>query len=151
MKPSALGWLKAFMWFVCIFHVTVGLALNLNIGLKELVASGIYGASVDWSNAQFVYILKPLGAFMIALGVMAGVVARNPLAHTGIMYGFVMLFTLRALQRLVFMADTHAAFAIPPGRSMVNMGAMLVLAVSLLLLARASAAGSSRRQGSAHR
>ena len=145
MKNPTLGWLKTFMWFVCIFHVTVGVTLNLNIGLKEWVASGLYGASVDWNNAQFVYILRPLGAFMVALGVMAGVAARNPLAYSGIVNAFVMLFILRALQRLVFMADTHAAFAIPPGRSLVNMGVMFVLAASLLILARASAAGSARR------
>jgi hypothetical protein len=146
MNNSALGLLRVFLWGICIFHITVGLALNLNIGLKEWVGSGIYGASVDWSDAQFVYILKPLGAFMIALGIMAGIAARDPLGKRAIVYGFALLFTLRGLQRLVFMRDTEAAFAIAPGRSLGTMAVMLLLAIVLLFLARAASGPAGQPQ-----
>jgi hypothetical protein len=149
MKNPVLGWLKAFMWFVCLYHVTVGLALNLNLGLKEWVATIFYGATVDWKDAQFVYILKPLGAFMIALGFMAAVAARDPLGRLGIVYGFALLFTLRALQRVVFMADSQAAFSIAPARALSTMGFMLLLAAALVVLSRTAAASSTRGVGPA--
>ncbi len=142
---KSVGMLKAFMWFVCAFHVVVGLALNVDLGLREWVASGLYGATVNWSDVQFVYILKPLGAFMIALGVMAAVAARDPLANRGIINGFVLLFTLRGLQRVVFMGDIQSAFAISPSRSMSTMVVMLALAGWLLILARSASAPTGVR------
>jgi hypothetical protein len=145
MKNSSVGLLQICMWIVCIFHVSVGLALNLDIGLKEWVGSGIYGARVDWSDAQFVYILKPLGAFMIALGIMAGIAARDPLGKRAIVYGFVVLFCLRALQRIVFMGDTQATFAIPPARSLTTMVVMFAIAALLVILTRAAGAAPAGR------
>ena len=76
---TALQLLKASLWITCAFHILVGLSLNLDIGLKEWVGSGLYNAQVDWSQPQFVYILKPFGAFMFVLGIMAAIAARNPL------------------------------------------------------------------------
>ena len=36
-----------------------------------------YGAQVTWTP-EFLYIVKPIGAFMIAIGVMAAAAARDP-------------------------------------------------------------------------
>ena len=102
---NKLAFSRFALWFAAAFHLIVGLALNLDTGFKQWVAASLYGASVDWSNAQFVYILKPLGAFMIALGVMAAMAARDPIGRRGIVYAFSLLFLLRGLQRLVFLND----------------------------------------------
>ncbi len=145
MKNSAVGLLRVCMWGICIFHVTVGLALNLNIGLKEWVGSSLYGAQVDWNDDQFVYILKPLGAFMIGLGIMAAIAARDPIGKRSIVYGFATVFCLRALQRLVFMGDTEAAFAISPARSLATMVVMFLFAAVLVFLARSAGASPAGR------
>ena len=138
MKSNVLGLLKTVLWGVCAFHVLVGLSLNLPLGLKEWVASGLYGARVDWSDSQFVYILKPLGAFMIALGFMAGIAASNPLGNRAIIYGFAVLFILRGLQRIVFLNEIQDTFAIAMPRHFGTMIIMFLLATTLLVLARAS-------------
>ncbi len=56
---TALTLLKAALWITCAFHILVGLSLNLPLGagLKEWIGAGLYGAQVDWSQSQFVYIL----------------------------------------------------------------------------------------------
>jgi len=120
------------------------LSLNVDLGLREWVGSSLYNARVDWSDGQFAYIMKPLGAFMIALGIMAAMAARNPLGNRAIIIGFVILFTMRGLQRLLYMREIESVFAIPTSRSMVQMVVMLALAVGLVLLLRAASAGGSR-------
>ena len=83
---GSLKFLRWFLWFVCIFHVGIGLALNLDLGAKEWIAR-LYSANAHWDDPQFVYILRPLGAFMIVLGIFAAVAARNPLRYPTIAYG----------------------------------------------------------------
>jgi hypothetical protein len=118
--------------------------LNVDLGLREWVGSSLYNAQVDWSDGQFAYIMKPLGAFMIALGVMAAMAARNPLGNRAIIVGFVVLFTMRGLQRLLYMNEIESVFAIPASRSLVQMVVMLALAVALGLLLRAASGGTGR-------
>jgi len=109
------------------------------------VGGTLYNAQVDWSDGQFAYIMKPLGAFMIALGVMAAMAARNPLGNRSIIIGFVILFTMRGLQRLLYMAEIESVFAIPSSRSLIQMAVMLALALGLFLLLRAASAGEGRQ------
>jgi len=142
---SNVARLRWFLWIVCAFHVLVGLSLNVDLGLREWVGGTLYSAQVDWSDGQFAYILKPLGAFMIALGVMAAMAARDPLGHRSIIIGFAVLFTMRGLQRLLFMGEIERVFAIPSSRSLLQMVVMLSLALALVLLLRAASAGGGRQ------
>jgi hypothetical protein len=128
--------LQLFLWFVCAFHLIVGLSVNMPLVPLEVIAS-YYGARVDWTP-QFVYILKPLGAFMIVLGGLAAAAALKPLQHKTVVYGFVALFSIRALQRLVFQQEISSAFGIAPQR---NLGAAIfffALAAVLFVLYRAA-------------
>ena len=147
MSNPKVRWLSLFMWIVCAFHILVGLSLNLDLGLREWVAGTLYSAHVDWSDGQFVYILKPLGAFMIALGIMAAIAARDPLGNRSIIFGFSVLFTLRGLQRLLFMDEIQRVFSIASSRSLLQMVLMWALALSLVLLLRAASGGTGRREG----
>jgi hypothetical protein len=134
MKLNALKLLQILLWLICAYHLMVGLTLNLDIGLKEWIGASLYGAQVDWSQPQFVYILKPLGAFMMALGLMAGMAAHHPLSNKAIIYGFAALFILRGLQRIIFMQEIETAFAIDPVRHFGMMIFMFGLAAALLIL-----------------
>jgi hypothetical protein len=128
----ALKLLQVALWITCAFHVLVGLSLNLDIGLKEWVGSGLYNAQVDWNQPQFVYILKPLGAFMFALGIMAAIAARNPMHHKLTVYGFALLWLIRSLQRIIFWQEIQDAFAISTG-SMIS-GTIIVFLSGVLLV-----------------
>jgi hypothetical protein len=130
---------------VCAFHILVGLSLNVDLGLREWVGSTLYNAQVDWSDGQFAYIMKPLGAFMIALGIMAAFAARDPLGNRAIIIGFACLFTMRGLQRLLFMNEIESVFAIPASKGMLQMVVMLSMAAGLMLLLRAATSGNVSR------
>ena len=58
-------------------------------------------------DTELCYILKPLGAFMVTLGILAAAAALNPTRNRVIMYGFVILFLGRALQRLVWAQEVQ--------------------------------------------
>jgi hypothetical protein len=128
--------LKAYLWFIAAFHLLVGLAVNTSPSLTQSIARG-YGATVDWTP-QFTYILHPLGAFMIALGVLAAAAARDPRRYSAVVGGFVLLFAIRALHRVIFGDAITTAFGISASRNMVNMAVFALQAVLLFVLWRAA-------------
>lgn len=134
MKTTSFKVLTVLLWFVCAAHVLIGLSLNVSSGLTEIVAS-IYGAQVEWTP-QFVYILKPLGVFMFVLGLLAAVAARDPLANKEIVYGFCLIFVLRALQRLVYLGDIRETFGIGASRNITMSVFFLLLAAAIFWLFR---------------
>jgi len=134
MNSSAVRLLQAALWSFCAFHVIVGVGLNVSGDFPKAMAAWYGATSVNWDE-QFVYTLKPLGAFMLVLGALAGVAALNPLKHREIAYAFAGLFILRALQRLAF-GEEVAAFGIPPERNMANMAFFLLLGLAVLGLLR---------------
>jgi hypothetical protein len=136
MNPKALQWLKLVMWGVCAFHVIVGIGLNVSPAFPKAMA-GYYGATVAWSP-EFLYIIKPLGAFMLVMGVLAAVAATNPLKNTPIIYGFVLLFVLRTLQRVIHQGELLDIFGIPAKHNVGNMVFFAGLALTLFLLLRAA-------------
>lgn len=136
MQTTATRLLTAYLWFIAIFHLFVGLSVNFSESFTRMIARG-YGATVDWTP-QFSYILHPLGAFMIVLGLLAAVAARQPARYPAVIGGFVILFTIRALHRLVYQDVLATAFGISPSRSMATMVVFLAQAVALFLLWRAA-------------
>ncbi|MDH3265709.1 MAG: hypothetical protein OEM25_01980 [Gammaproteobacteria bacterium] len=135
MKSKTFSILQVFLWGVCAFHVIVGIGLNVSASFPQTVAE-YYGAQVAWTP-ELLYIVKPVGAFMLALGALAGVAARDPLAHRAIVYGFVMLFTMRGLQRIVFQNEIGTALGIESGRNIGNALVFLLMAAALVFLLRA--------------
>jgi hypothetical protein len=136
MQSTSLRVLKAYLWFIALFHLVVGIAVNVSPGMTRSIAAG-YGATVDWTP-QFVYILHPLGAFMIALGLMAVAAARDPHRYEWVVLGFVALFAIRALHRILFADVLSSAFSIAPSRNTINMVVFVVQAILLFMLWRAS-------------
>jgi len=142
MQNGALRVLKGYLWFIAAFHLFVGIAINVSQRATEAIARG-YGARVDWTP-QFVYILHPLGAFMIALGLVAIAAAREPLRYSGVVLGFVILFAIRALHRVVYGDVLANVFSIAPRRNTANLVIMAGQAVLLFLLWRAARTAEPR-------
>lgn len=130
---SGMWILRVFLVLICAFHVIVGVGLNVSPEFPKSMATYYGAAEVDWTP-QFVYILRPLGAFMLVLGLLAAVAVGDPLKHRAICYGFAALFIIRGLQRLVFQADIQAAFGIGPGRNLANMIFFVGMGTVLLVL-----------------
>lgn len=136
MKSKRFVALQVLLWGICAFHIIIGLGLNVSPDFPQLVAQ-YYGAEVAWTP-EFLYVVKPVGAFMLVFGVLVGVAARDPLAHGPIVYGAVLLFILRGLQRIVFQDEIGAALAIGASRNIGNAIFFLLLAAVVFLLYRAA-------------
>lgn len=135
MKSGLHLVLQILLWGICAFNVIIGLGLNLSPDFPQVVAS-YYGAEVEWTPT-FMYIIKPLGAFMITVGLLAGIAARDPLQHVGIVYAVALLFLMRGLQRFVFMDEIANAVHIELGRNAVNGVFFIALAAVLVIVHRA--------------
>lgn len=142
MSDASLRVLKAMLWFVCAFHVIVGLGLNLWPDFPQLMAQ-YYGARADWTP-QFVYILKPLGTFMLALGILAAAAARNPLGNGTTVYAFVVVFLMRAGHRIVLWPVIRDAFEISAARNFFNAAFFFVLAATLFVLYQRASRNAAR-------
>lgn len=134
MQSNSLKILQILLWMVCASHIGIGLGLNVFPGAAQVIA-GVYGAQVDWTP-EFTYIIKPLGAFMFALGLICIAAARDPIGNRAIIYGFVTLFVIRAVQRLVFADEIAETFAIEMARNLGNMVFFLGLGAALVVLDR---------------
>lgn len=141
MNNNTVRVLQGYLWLICAFHVAVGAGLNLFPGMPSLMAD-MYGAELP-SSASFDYILKPLGAFMFVLGIMAAAAALQPARYRAVIYGFAALFAIRALQRVIHSQEITDVFAISSSRNLGNMVLFFGMAVALVVLERLSAPGSS--------
>ena len=141
MNSKLNGLLQVLLWFVCAFHLIVGLGLNLSSGFPQIMA-GYYGATVNWTP-ELLYILKPVGAFMIAIGIMAAAAARDPLGHRSIVFGLVALFVIRGLQRIAFAEEIGNAVGIESTRNIINAVVFLLLGGVLFFLYNAASKRAS--------
>ena len=121
------------MWMVCAFHVLTGAGLNLSSDFVNTAANW-YGAEVTQWSPQFRYILRPLGVFMVALGVLAAVAALKPLQNRTTIYVFAGIFIVRALHRLVWGQEISDIFGIASSRNVSNMIFFFALAAVLIVL-----------------
>jgi hypothetical protein len=111
--------------------------------------ASVYGAEVNWTP-EFTYIIKPLGAFMFVLGLICIAAVRNPLKNPMIIYGFAVLFVIRAMQRVLFAQEIFETFSIGVSRNIVNITFFFAMAAVLIVLerlARREAAGPATASG----
>src|SRR5579871_1770809 len=103
--------LQAHLWMIGVFHVVIGVGLNVSPEFIPVVAKWYGAERVDVTD-QLLVLVKPIGAFMFILGVLAAVAAVRPLRYRAVIYSFAGLFFIRALQRLVWGHEQTAAFGI---------------------------------------
>lgn len=134
MKVNALAVLRFFLWFSCAFHLIVGIGLNMSPAFPQVMA-GYYGASVEFTP-QFLYIVKPLGAFMIMVGLVVMAAARDPLNNGAIVYALAALLAIRGLQRFAYQDAIVSDLAIESSRNAINGIFFLLLAAIFVVLFR---------------
>ena len=134
-KSGSLA-LKLLLWFVSLSHIALGGAIMLSPSFQTKAAE-FYAAQVDWTP-QFVYILRPLGAFMLALGLAAAAAALDPPRYRLVIYCVALLLLVRVGQRIVYRDEIVDVFAIDATRNLINAGFFLLLALGLLVLAATS-------------
>ena len=143
MRSSALPLLKAVMWFIAAFHLVMGGGLMVSHPFQRM-AVGVYGASVTWTP-QIIYLARIIGSFAFVLGVMALAAAIDPLRHKIVVYGFVTLFVVRDVHRLVFAREIEAAFGLPAHMNLVTNLFFISQAVAVFVLLQVARIESVKR------
>jgi hypothetical protein len=133
MNTTGLRILQAYLWMICAFHVVIGVGLNVSPDFIPVVAKW-YGAEHVDVTSQLLVLVKPIGAFMFILGVMAGVAAVRPLRYRAVVYSFAGLFFIRAMQRVIWGQEQTDAFGIPPDRVTASLLLFLVMSMTLFAL-----------------
>jgi hypothetical protein len=125
--------LKALLWLVCVTHIGMGLAGVFSPPLAEQVVKGFYGATVEVTPA-LVHLMRIIGAYMIAMGILAGVAACDPERNRPFIIAIAILLVIRVGQRLVHADEIHATFAISQARIWGQAAYFAAIAGALLYL-----------------
>ncbi len=118
----------------CIFVVQSILGIAGLIGGKAAVkaVSAIYGGSMTMTP-QLDYIVRMMGAYILAVAIMALLALINPAKSRLVIYGLISLMLLRFLDVVAFGKQAHEAFKIPMARVWGDGIIFLILAVFLFI------------------
>ena len=93
--------------------------------VRALYAADIRGA------AQMDYVVAMIGAQAVAIGVLAGIAAVDPVRNRAIVVGLALLQALRAATRVARAGTLRDALGVPPHRNAI-MIAVIVVEVGIL-------------------
>ncbi len=126
--------LRAILVLVAVSHVILGLLACLaGAGTVTSLVTDIYGVKLTLTP-QLHHVIRIVGAFMIAIGIMAAFAVRDPVRNRAIVDGIGILQLIRAAQRVFFTAQIQEAFAMPSGRLLLQSAFFFALGVLLLVL-----------------
>ena len=126
--------LRIVLAIVCAAHLILGVIGFVSIPeVLTWAAGAFYGASVTLTP-QLQHVTRILGAFMLAIGILAACAFRDPWKNRAIIDGIAVLQLLRVSQRLLFAREIQEAFGVSSGRLYLQTAFFLALALVLFLL-----------------
>jgi hypothetical protein len=126
--------LRAILFLVAVSHLVLGImACVVGPGTVASLVASLYGATITVTPALH-HVIRIVGAFMIAIGIMAAFAIRDPERNRAVVDGIGILQIVRAAQRVIFASQIQEAFGIPPSRLLAQSAFFLLLGLALLLL-----------------
>ena len=122
--------LKAVVWLVCIYHVTLGLVLNAPVGLISSTLTHCLGAT-KMPDASALFSARMLGTYMLAFGISMGIAAWNPVKNRALLSVGVILVSGRALQRLLQADDLNQALGVSSSTNWATIAVLMVFACAM--------------------
>jgi hypothetical protein len=126
--------LRAVLLLVCGSHLLIGGALLFGGDGAVALMARAYGATRGGDDPAFLYMLKPLGAYMIAIGAMAGAAIVKPWEHRIALYGVALLLVIRVAQRWVFAEEIREAFGVTTSHRVAQSLFFFAIAAALIAL-----------------
>ena len=123
---------RLIMAWICAGHVITGLAALISDERGVQIGSLLYGATFE-PTPQFLYIIRPLGVFILALAFLQAMAVRDPWRYRAVIDATLAVFAARQVQRYVFAGDIESIFGIDGGQHLVRSLYFLLLAVVLLV------------------
>jgi hypothetical protein len=122
---------RVMLVWVGLGHLLTGLPLLLSGEGGMRIAQLMYGASFE-PHPQAVYLVRPLGVFLLAMGLLQLRAAMDPWRLRVVMDVTILIFVLRQIQRIFWAPAMFENFGLTPARHWVATGVFLV---TLILLA----------------
>ena len=130
-SKTSLGIFKALAWFVSIYHFILGLlAILAPASIVLPIVNTIYGVNPN-VDAQFLYMVKFIGAYMIMFAVVAAILAYKPVEYRKLVWIPIGLFVIRIIERLFFFGLLSEAFNITFTQDLRVMIPIVILAIAL--------------------
>ena len=105
--------LKVLLFMIFIVNLTLGVLAFTSKPLIIKAVDLIYGVELSEIAEHTQYIIKMMGCFLIAISVMAGLAARDPLQNKIVIYGNSIWLALRGIQRVMYVERFHQDWGIP--------------------------------------
>ena len=127
--------LRILLVYVAATHLLLGLAATVVPpgDFAALIIQVTYGGAFEIGPVTH-HVIRILGAFMMAVGVMAVFAVFNPERYIAVIYTIMFLFVVRTLQRIVFAGEIEENFDITLVRLIGQSLFYLALGGAILLL-----------------
>lgn len=122
--------LRGLLWFVCIYHVAIGVIAFMPIPVVRESAQALLGLTLPETPALY-QVVKSLGVYAFAFGVMMGVAAWDPVKNRALITVGVVLFVLRILQRLTNLDELEQSFGVSAARNLGTVGVVAAIGIAL--------------------
>ena len=123
---------RAALVWVGLGHIATAVPLLFSGEGGLRVAQAMYGASFE-PHAQAVYLVRPLGAFMLALGLLQLNAVRDPWRFRAVLDVTILVFVLRQVQRVFHAPAVFAVFGLTPARHWIGTGFFLAILIWLIV------------------
>ena len=130
-SKTSLSMFRFLAGFVSVYHFILGLIAIF--GASSLVTSAVtivYGVTPN-IDAQFLYMVKFIGAYMIAFAITAAILAYKPVEYQKLVWVLIGLFVIRILERIFFFSLLTEAFHITFAQDLRVMVPIAILAIAL--------------------
>ena len=124
--------LRALVWFVCLYHLFLGIMLNCPVDSIDWVASRVLGAT-KMPDVSALFLARMLGTYLIVFGIGMGLAAWNPVKNRALLSLGAILVVARATQRVFQANDLQQTLGISTGVNWATIVILVMIGVVLVL------------------
>ena len=122
--------LVAILYFSSIFHIIGGLMILFSQESAQCYCEIVFGYILN-INKEMEYILRNLGVYALAFGIILFFSAKNPIRHKPVILSLVIIYVFRVFNSLFTIETIHSSFQVPVYRIYI---AIFILTTILILL-----------------
>ena len=133
---GATKWLRIVLGVGAVYHILLGLALILFKSHVAEMARLFFRFNLA-PTPEIMWIANPFAAYMLAFGLMLGVTASDPARYRPMVFVAVVLFALRGIQRMMFLAcgDSALKALANPTQNIVHLAVVAAMCMAMVALA----------------
>jgi hypothetical protein len=101
MNQRAYLPVRVLLWLIAVYHIVAGIVATFFKEAAVKLGGLMFGVGITM-DGQTELLVRYLGAFGLAFGVLAALAALDPVRNRAFIYGAVVYFAVRAFDRIAF-------------------------------------------------